>query len=95
MGNCCIFVHSVHIHPVLSFTGLASTDKEPKATPLLQLKSDMPPCNLPCSLQPTDTTHGSGSWFMWNALNGEAHHFSKSALSVAPGFRAQWIHPRS
>lgn len=25
---------------------------------------------LACRLQPTDATYGSGSWFMWNALNG-------------------------
>lgn len=39
-------------------------------TLLVQLNKNVTRKLLKCRLQPTEATHGSGSWFMWNALNG-------------------------
>jgi hypothetical protein len=46
---------------------LAKEHNQAPAAGLLSAKADQP-----AGLQPTEATHGSGSWFMWNALNGEA-----------------------
>ena len=35
-----------------------------------------------CRLQPTEAMHGSGSWFMWNALNGDCWWLGSSAAGM-------------
>ena len=43
-----------------------------------------------CRLQPTGAAHGSGSWFMWHALNGEAGSVEASNAGEWPAWDHSW-----
>ena len=66
---------------------LAKEHNQAPAAGLLSAKADQP-----AGLQPTEATHGSGSWFMWNALNGEASGLTDMAAGcLAPCCLPDWL----
>ena len=43
-------------------------------------------------LQPTEATHGSGSWFMWNALNGALKPVCTMLMRLHKPHAVAWTH---